>query len=138
MGGAQLGTNTKCISSEDGPSLSSEVPPCKAVIVPTPGRYPDRTRRNPFAPDVNPHPLGTLVPSHGLLGCFSGDETWIQATAWEPYQELFQSIARCLHSDFRIGGLAPGETKRIRGRMPIVHTDAGALLQRYGRDSSGH
>ena len=27
------------------------------------------------------------------------------ATAWEPYQELFQGVIVCMHSDFRIGGL---------------------------------
>src|SRR4051794_34991811 len=58
--------------------------------------------------DVNPRPLSELVPSSGLIGCFSADETQVLATAWEPYQELFQGVLTCLHSDFRIGGLAPG------------------------------
>jgi hypothetical protein len=88
--------------------------------------------------DVNPRPLSALVPSHGLIGCFSGDEQWIWATAWEPYQELFQGIARCLHSDFRLGGLAPGETKTIRGKMYLVRADVPALLQRYARDFPEH
>jgi hypothetical protein len=61
--------------------------------------------------DVNPRPLSPLIPSAGLIGCFSADEQLIFATAWEPYQELFQGVARCLHSDFRLGGLLPGETK---------------------------
>src|SRR3954469_1522523 len=46
--------------------------------------------------DVNPRPLSPLVPSNGLIGCFSGDEKMIWAMAWEPYQELFQGVARCL------------------------------------------
>ncbi|HXG48937.1 MAG TPA: hypothetical protein VNO52_15040 [Methylomirabilota bacterium] len=88
--------------------------------------------------DVNPRPLSPLVPSHGLIGCFSGDEKWIFATAWEPYQELFQGVARCLHSDFRLGGLGPGETRAIRGRIYIVPNDVPALLRRYTNDFPEH
>jgi hypothetical protein len=35
------------------------------------------------------------------------------ATAWEPYQGILTRV----HRDFRIGGLKPGETKRIRGTL---------------------
>ena len=45
------------------------------------------------------------------------------ATAWEPYQELFQGVIVCLHSDFRIGGLKPGETKAIRGKIYLMPAD---------------
>ena len=38
----------------------------------------------------------------------------IFATAFEPYQELFQGVVVCLHADFRLGGLKPGETKQVR------------------------
>jgi hypothetical protein len=88
--------------------------------------------------DVNPRPLSDLVPSNGLIGCFSADETMILATAWEPYQELFQGVIVCLHSDFRIGGLEPGETKTIRGKIYIVDADVDALLERYERDFPEH
>jgi hypothetical protein len=84
--------------------------------------------------DVNPRPLSALVPSNGLIGVFSGDEKMIFATAWEPYQELFQGVARCVHSDFRLGGLQPGETKNIRGKIYVVPNDVPALLARYGKD----
>ena len=49
--------------------------------------------------DVNPRPLSSVVPSNGLIGCFSADEQMLFATAYEPYQELFQGIICCLHSD---------------------------------------
>src|SRR3954447_8089786 len=88
--------------------------------------------------DVNPRPLSPLVPSNGLIGCFSGDEKMIWAMAWEPYQELFQGVARCLHSDFRIGGLAPGETKKIRGKIYIVPNGIPTLLRRYESDFPEH
>lgn len=83
--------------------------------------------------DVNPRPLSPLVPSSGLIGCFSGDERLIFAVAFEPYQELFQGVVRCLHSDFRLGGLAAGEQKTVRGKMFIVSNDVPALLNRYQR-----
>ena len=33
---------------------------------------------------------------------------------------LFQGVVVCVHSDFRIGGLKPGERKQIRGKMYII------------------
>lgn len=89
--------------------------------------------------DVNPRPLSSIVPSNGLCGCYSGDEKWIMATAWEPYQELFQGVATCMHSDFRIGGLQPGEKKAIRGKLYLVPAaDVDKLVARYQRDFPEH
>ena len=87
-------------------------------------------RRN----DVNPRPLSTIVPSNGLIGCYSADGSMIMASAWEPYQELFQGVLVCLHSDFRIGGLKPGETKTIRGKIYLVKNDVPALVKRFEGD----
>jgi hypothetical protein len=84
--------------------------------------------------DVNPRPLSDLVPSNGLCGCFSADDRWIMATAFEPYQEIFQGVIACIHNDFRIGGLAPGETKKIRGKIYVVPNDVTALVDRFHRD----
>lgn len=88
--------------------------------------------------DVNPRPLNRNLPSNGLIGCFSKDGKWILATAWQPYQELFQGVIRCLHSDFRIGGLQPGETKQIRGKLYILPNDIPQLLQQYHQDFPEH
>jgi hypothetical protein len=88
--------------------------------------------------DMNPRPLSKLVPSNGLIGCFSGDEKMICAMAWEPYQELFQGVIRCLHSDFRLGGLKPGETLNIRGKIYIGPSDVSTLLKRYAKDFPEH
>ncbi|MBX3439163.1 MAG: hypothetical protein KF861_16860 [Planctomycetaceae bacterium] len=84
--------------------------------------------------DVNPRPLSDLVPSNGLIGCYSADESMIFATAFEPYQELFQGVAVCLHSDFRLGGLMPGQTQPIRGKIYVVPNNVPALLARYRAD----
>lgn len=84
--------------------------------------------------DVNPRPLNDRVPSNGLIGCFSEDETVIMATAWKPYQELFQGVITCLHCDFRIGGLKPGESKSIHGKIYLVENNVEKLLKHYHRD----
>jgi hypothetical protein len=88
--------------------------------------------------DVNPRPLSELVPSNGLIGCVSGDKKLLFATAWEPYQELFQGVARCLHSDFRLGGLKPNETKKIRGKIYLMQNDTAVLQKRYAQDFPEH
>ncbi|MCB1126549.1 MAG: hypothetical protein KDM81_08645 [Verrucomicrobiae bacterium] len=84
--------------------------------------------------DVNPRPLSPLVPDNGLIGAFSGDGKLLFATAWEPYQELFQGVIRCLHSDFRLGGLQPGETRRIHGKIYVMTNDVPLLIERYAKD----
>ena len=84
--------------------------------------------------DANPRPHSAAVPSNGLIGCVSADGAWVFATAWEPYQELFQGVITCLHADFRLGGLKPGETKSARGRIYVLPNDDAALVARYRRD----
>lgn len=84
--------------------------------------------------DVNPRPLSPLAPANGLIGCFNADETMLFATAWEPYQELFQGVARCVHSDFRLGGLGAGETRHIKGKIYLLKNDVPELLRRYRED----
>jgi hypothetical protein len=106
----------------------------KARYIPGQVWVPEGVDRN----DVNPRPLSSVVPSNGLIGCFSKDESAIVAMAWEPYQELFQGVVVCLHSDFRIGGLQPGETKNIHGKIYLVDANVESLLKRYRRDFPEH
>jgi hypothetical protein len=47
---------------------------------------------------------------------------------------LFQGVIVCLHSDFRIGGLKPGETKKIRGKIYVTAADVASLVKRYEQD----
>jgi hypothetical protein len=84
--------------------------------------------------DVNPRPLSEIVPSNGLIGSVSADGKEVVAMAWEPYQELFQGVIVCLHSDFRIGGLEPGQTKTIRGKIYLMPADFPELMAHYHRD----
>lgn len=126
----------KCFVFLDGKLTRMPTPDWSASARYTPGQVwcPKHVPRT----DVNPRPLNQRVPSNGLIGCFSADGKVIYGCAWEPYQELFQGVARCLHSDFRIGGLAPGETKKIRGKMYLVPANVDALLARYARDFPEH
>ena len=88
--------------------------------------------------DVEPHPLSELVPSNGLIGCFSKDEKHVCAIAWQPYQNLFQGIITCLHADFGINGLEAGESKKIRGVIYLTEADIPGLLQRYRQEFPEH
>jgi hypothetical protein len=84
--------------------------------------------------DVNPRPLSALTPSNGIIGCFSADGETLVAMAWDSWQELFLGIIGCIHADFRLGGLAPGEMKRVEGRLYVMANDVPALLRRVERD----
>lgn len=84
--------------------------------------------------DVNPRPISPDVPVNNLIGCVSADGKWLLATAWDSTQELFQGVITCIHADFRIGGLAPQERKRVRGILYIMLNDTSALLERYRAD----
>ena len=86
------------------------------------------------ASDVNPRPLNKHIPSNGLIGCISDDRRYLMATAWDPYHELFQGVIRCLHSDFRIGGLESGEKKKIMGKIYLMENNVDKLLQKYHRE----
>lgn len=84
--------------------------------------------------DVNPRPLSRVHPSNGLIGCFSEDDSKVFAVAFDPWQELFQGVIVCLHSDFRLGGLEPGAAQRVKGKIYILPNDIDALLERYEKD----
>jgi hypothetical protein len=126
----------KCFVFIDGKLTRLPTMPWETQARYTPGQVyaPLGVNRN----DVNPRPLSQLLPSSGLTGAFSHDERWIVATAWEPYQELFQGVIACMHADFRIGGLKAGETKTIRGKLYVVPADVEALVKRYERDFPEH
>jgi len=84
--------------------------------------------------DVNPRPISSDSPVNGLIGCYSADDRWLVATAWDRTHELFQGVYVCLHADPHVGGLAPGETKEVRGKLYLLKNDPKLLLKRYQRD----
>jgi hypothetical protein len=114
----------------------------KLAMMPTPdwatkARYvPGQVWAAPGVPrsDVNPRPLNPHVPTSGLIGCFSADGKQTLAIAFDPYQELFQGVIQCIHSDFRLGGLKSGETKHVHGKLYLTDNDIAALVKRYRND----
>jgi hypothetical protein len=88
--------------------------------------------------DTNPRPLNPNSPSNALIGCFSKDGKVLLAAAFDPYQELFQGVIHCLHNDFRFGGLNPGETKKIHGKLYVLPAHIPTLLERYRQDFPDH
>lgn len=84
--------------------------------------------------DVNPRPISPDRPLNGLIGCFSDDGERLMAMAWDKTHELFQGVIVCIHNDPHVGGLKPGETKTLRGKVYFLKNDPSALLRRYRRD----
>ena len=135
-GGGLKGYLRQCFVFLDGKLTRMPTQPWAEKALCTPGQVycPKHVSRR----DVNPHPLSELVPSNGLIGCFSHDNEMILATAWEPYQDLFLGIVACVHADFHIGGLQPGETKKMRGKIYLLKSGVDELLRRYERDFPEH
>ena len=86
--------------------------------------------------DVNPRPISPVTPANGLIGCFSADNRYLLATAWDQTQHLFQGVIVCIHSDPHVGGLKPHETKKLRGKIYFMKNDPAKLLKQYQRDFS--
>ena len=84
--------------------------------------------------DVNPRPLSPDLPFYGLIGCVSSDDKLLLAMAWDHTQELFQGVIVCVHNDFRVGGLKPGETKKLHGKVYVTKNNPDKLLKRYRKD----
>jgi hypothetical protein len=84
--------------------------------------------------DVNPRPISLDQPVNGLIGCFSADGSQLLATASSSTHELFEGVYVCLHSDPHVGGLAPGETKKIEAKLYLLENNYKELLTRYNRD----
>jgi hypothetical protein len=87
--------------------------------------------------NVNPRPISETRPQNGLIGCFSADNQYLLATASDKTHELFEGVIVCLHSDPHVGGLRPGETKKVHSKLYIMKNDVPALLERYRRDFPG-
>lgn len=122
----------KCFVFLDGKLTRMPTTPWVTESRRTPGQVwvPEGVNRN----DVNARPLNDRVPSNGLIGCYSADESVLMATAWQPYQELFQGVLGCVHSDFRIGGLQPGERKKMHGKIYLMENNVDKLLEHYRHD----
>ena len=84
--------------------------------------------------DGRARPTSRDWPVSWMIGCCSADDNYEGCTASDRTHELFEGIFVCLHSDPHLGGLAPGETKRVRSKLYLMKNDVKALLKRYRRD----
>ena len=122
----------KCFVHVDGKRAFLPTEPWETEAKYTPGQV----WRAPGVPaaDVNPRPLNPVVPSNGLIGCVSADKSWTLGITFDPWHELFQGVIRCIHNDFRIGGLEPGESKIVTGRLYLQPGTPDDVLKRYRAD----
>ena len=119
------------IFTRDGLKMLDQLPRAEAAIYRGGQVYvPDEVPIH----DVNPRPISVSRPAYNLIGCYSKDGSRILATAWDHTQELFQGVIVCLHCDPRIGGLKPGETKKLRGKVYLTPNDPKQLLRRCRND----
>ena len=88
--------------------------------------------------DVNPRPISPVTPANGLIGCFSADNQFLLATAWDQTQHLFQGVIVCIHSDPHAGGLKAHESKKLRGKIYLMKNDSARLLKQYHQDFVKH
>ena len=86
------------------------------------------------AEDANPRPVALDRITNGLIGCVSGDGRSLLALASDRTFELFEGVYVCLHSDPWIGGLNPGESRRIRQKLYLLPNDTDRLLRQYQAD----
>lgn len=122
----------KCFIFQGGKLTRMPTPNWATDALYTPGQV--WAARGVNRDDVNPRPLNPNTPDNSLIGCFSADEKTIVAIAFEPNHELFQGIYACLHSDFHVGGLKPGERKTVRGKLYVMPAEPEALLARWAKD----
>lgn len=84
--------------------------------------------------DANPRPVALDRITNGIIGAVSADGSSLLAIASDRTFELFEGVYVCLHSDPWIGGLQPGESRRIRQKIYLLPNDTRELLRRYHDD----
>jgi len=87
--------------------------------------------------DANPRPVALDRITNGIIGAVSADGSSLLAIASDRTFELFEGVYVCLHSDPWIGGLQPGESRRIRQKIYLLPNDTHQLLRRYTEDFPG-
>lgn len=74
----------------------------------------------------------------GLIVRESNDRRWVTGIAWERFLSAQgHNPWECMHLSVRVGPLARGETRRVRGRIYLLPGDKEDLLERYRRDFAG-
>jgi len=71
----------------------------------------------------------------GLLIRESMDGQWVTGVGWEDFLSVQgHNPWNCLHACVRVGPLAPGQTKTIRGKLYLLRGSRSDCLQRFRKD----
>jgi hypothetical protein len=82
-------------------------------------------------------PLSESDATGGLLIRESTDRRWVTAIVWEDFLSAQgHNPWDCMHLGVRVGPLAAGGSKRIRGRIYLLPGDRDEILERVRRDFS--
>jgi hypothetical protein len=71
----------------------------------------------------------------GLIVRESEDGRWVTGIAWEDYLSVQgHNPWSCLHAAVRVGGLKPGESRTVRGRLYLFRGTRDDCVGRFRRD----
>jgi acetyl esterase/lipase len=80
-------------------------------------------------------PMSDLNATAGLIARESNDREWVTGIAWERFLSAQgHNPWECMHLAVRVGPLAVGETRKVRGKMYLFEGTREELLERYRRD----
>lgn len=86
-----------------------------------------------------PHPnnawgLSQSHPDDGLVAVVSHDRAWIVGEAFADTQYICLNAPVCVHPAGFFGNLAPGQARRLRGKIYFLHGSLADLLAHFHRD----
>jgi len=80
-------------------------------------------------------PLSEVNAKSGLIIRESTNGGWVAGIAWERFLSAqAHNPWECMHLSVRVGPLAPGESRTVRGRIYIFEGDKEACLRRMSND----
>ena len=80
-------------------------------------------------------PVSDIDATAGVLVRESEDGRWVTAVAWEDFLSVQgHNPWNCLHVGVRVGALAPGDSRTIRGRLYLFPGDVAECVARFRRD----
>ncbi len=83
----------------------------------------------------NKWPTSSRNAKAGLMIRESEDQTWIMGIAWDDFLSVQgHNPWKCMHLSVRIGPLARGKTKKIKGKIYLFKGSKEECLEKYKKD----
>lgn len=80
-------------------------------------------------------PMSDLNATAGLIVRESNDRKWVTGIAWERFLSAQgHNPWKCMHLAVRVGPLAVGATRKVRGKMYLFEGTREDLIERYRED----